>query len=354
VFLAGLLSFGTASANPAPLATASGVGFLDCARGIAPADGRAERPTSAGEILSLLGMPLEGVNPPAHAPATDFASSGDRPARPGKDVPRQAGSPTDHGKLGSGVPPSVASVDGCPPEIPSADAALEQADPAAVVRLAGGMPVRPAAESPAKAAGSGSPDRAPLPQTNPETVPPAGTEAGDAPARTGPFPEAAFALGVGRRERIEACPPPQRPRGALNTGICSRLGVDATLGRPGAIRRVAALVGSPGAGKTTAWTKLAAASGLAERRPARVLSMDAAGIAAAGQPRALAGILGIGFQALATTGALSPALQEHRNQELIPIDTPGFSPRDLDMGLDPALFLLRLRSGTHICSWRRP
>jgi flagellar biosynthesis protein FlhF len=102
---------------------------------------------------------------------------------------------------------------------------------------------------------------------------------------------------------------------------------------------VEATLGRPGAGKTTTLTKLAAASGLAERRPAQVLSMDPARIAAAEQPRALAGIFGIGLQALATTGALSPTMEERRHKKLIPIGTPGFSPKDLDMGLDPALFL---------------
>ena len=75
MLVAGPLSFATASANPVPPATAWGAGFLELARGIAPADGLAGRSTSAGEFLSLLGMPLEGANPPAHTWATDSASN---------------------------------------------------------------------------------------------------------------------------------------------------------------------------------------------------------------------------------------------------------------------------------------
>jgi flagellar biosynthesis protein FlhF len=132
---------------------------------------------------------------------------------------------------------------------------------------------------------------------------------------------------------------PDRVRAALASEISSRVTVESSLGRPGAARSVVALVGPPGAGKTTTLVKLAATYGLAARRPAQILSMDTTRIAAAEQLRVCAGILGIGFQVLETTGALAQALEEHRPKDLILIDTPGFGPKDIDHGLDLALYL---------------
>ncbi len=130
-----------------------------------------------------------------------------------------------------------------------------------------------------------------------------------------------------------------RRRNALAEEISNRVAVDATLGRPGTPRKVVALVGPPGAGKTTTLVKLAAAYGLTARRPAQILSMDTARIAAAEQLRVCAGILGIGFQVLETTGALAQALEEHRHKDLILIDTPGIGPSEIDHSLDLALYL---------------
>jgi flagellar biosynthesis protein FlhF len=130
---------------------------------------------------------------------------------------------------------------------------------------------------------------------------------------------------------------PSRVRAALAAEIADRIEVDATLGRPGASRRVVALAGPPGSGKTATLVKLAASYGLAARRPAHILSLDTARIAAAEQLRVCAGILGIGFQVLENASSLAQALEEHRHKELILIDTPGLGPQDLDNSLDLAL-----------------
>ncbi len=98
----------------------------------------------------------------------------------------------------------------------------------------------------------------------------------------------------------------------------------AQLGMAGYARKTVALVGPPGAGKTTSLIKFAAQFGIAGRRPAQILSMDADRVGASEALRVNAGVLGIGFQLLDTAHALSQALAEHSHKDLILIDTPGY------------------------------
>ena len=66
------------------------------------------------------------------------------------------------------------------------------------------------------------------------------------------------------------------------------LRVDASLASPHAGRTVTALVGPPGAGKTTTLVKLAARYGLVTRRPAQILTLDTYRVGAAEQLRSYA------------------------------------------------------------------
>lgn len=105
--------------------------------------------------------------------------------------------------------------------------------------------------------------------------------------------------------------------------------------------RIAAVIGPPGAGKTTCLAKLAIQFGLSARRPTQFLTLDTERIAAADQLHTFAEILGGGFCALESTHALSQAIEEHRNKQLVLIDTPGLGPRDTDIAENLAAFFSR-------------
>jgi flagellar biosynthesis protein FlhF len=131
---------------------------------------------------------------------------------------------------------------------------------------------------------------------------------------------------------------------SLEPAVLAELGkrilVHAALGPSASVGpRIAALVGPPGAGKTTTIAKLAVQYGMSARRPLDLLSMDDYRVAGADQLRSYATILGAGFQALDTVGALAQALEERRGKGLILIDTPGYGPRDMDRAADLARFL---------------
>ncbi len=104
---------------------------------------------------------------------------------------------------------------------------------------------------------------------------------------------------------------------------------DSGLGQSGAARSVVALVGPPGAGKTTTLIKLAARYGLAKRKRTQILTADVNRIAAADQLRTLAAILGIPCEVADTPFALSQLLDGPVSRDLVLIDTPGFAFREM-------------------------
>jgi len=132
------------------------------------------------------------------------------------------------------------------------------------------------------------------------------------------------------RAKPAVLPLPSRPE---NAPPCE---IDATLGAPQQERAIVALVGPPGAGKTTTLVKLAARYGLESRRPAQILSADVFRIGAALQLRSLAAILGIGCDVAETTGSLAQMLEEYRSRDLVFIDTPGLSPAEMEDAADLA------------------
>ena len=96
------------------------------------------------------------------------------------------------------------------------------------------------------------------------------------------------------------------------------------------IGRLAAIVGPPGAGKTTALIKLALTQGLAAKRPVRLISTDHYRIAAAAQLETYADILGTPFILAETSVALARAIDTAPADALVLIDTPGHTAASLE------------------------
>ncbi|MCE5309804.1 MAG: hypothetical protein LLG20_19390 [Acidobacteriales bacterium] len=132
-------------------------------------------------------------------------------------------------------------------------------------------------------------------------------------------------------------------RSALAQELAASLEVDASLGVAGENRKITALVGPPGSGKTTTLAKLALRYGLMQKKPTQILSLDNYRLAAAEQLRSYAAILGVGFQLLDTPLALPAALTEWAHKDTLLIDTPGHSEADWEDCRELALALSQAR-----------
>ena len=152
---------------------------------------------------------------------------------------------------------------------------------------------------------------------------------------------AEIAQDVNQRTRGKAARAEAGSGNALAEAIASRLPVAPELGRTGADRKIVALVGPPGAGKTTTLVKLAVAYGLTGRRPMHILSMDTYRLGGSDQLRTWAGAMATPFDAVQNVGALSQYLDEYRSKGLILIDTPGYSKADEPATTQLASFLSR-------------
>jgi flagellar biosynthesis protein FlhF len=118
--------------------------------------------------------------------------------------------------------------------------------------------------------------------------------------------------------------------------IRGRFKTDSELGHSssgdgGAGRRIAALVGPSGAGKTTAVAKLAFRCGLLRRRRVRLFSVDQLRIGAVEPLQAFADLMNTPLQVIDEFDKLGPALGPpggESDRELTLIDTPGYGRRE--------------------------
>ncbi len=92
--------------------------------------------------------------------------------------------------------------------------------------------------------------------------------------------------------------------------------------------RGVALLGPPGAGKTTTLAKLAVQSGLACGRAVRVLDLDNQRIGGGDHLQTICDLLGVRYQQVSGPETLPEVLAEVRPEELILIDTPGLTVED--------------------------
>ncbi|MBL8231776.1 MAG: hypothetical protein JNL98_24985 [Bryobacterales bacterium] len=112
---------------------------------------------------------------------------------------------------------------------------------------------------------------------------------------------------------------------ARRTHIEPSVGQNGTSSRTG----IVALVGPPGAGKTSNLVKLAIHYGLPRAEPMQILSLDNLRVAASDQIRTLGAILGIVVREIERPDALDAVLRVTPRNGWIWIDTPGFGPRDI-------------------------
>ena len=100
--------------------------------------------------------------------------------------------------------------------------------------------------------------------------------------------------------------------------------------------------GPAGAGKTTTLIKIAIRECLAQRQPVRILSVDPYRVAAHEKLRSFASIIGVGFTAINSVQEFFAAAEESRNKSVVLVDTPGYSPAELDGAAEIASCFERL------------
>jgi flagellar biosynthesis protein FlhF len=110
--------------------------------------------------------------------------------------------------------------------------------------------------------------------------------------------------------------------------VAGRLAIGAPLRLLPATRRVVALVGPTGVGKTTTLAKLAANFHVRERKRVGLITVDTYRVAAVEQLRTYAQIMHLPMEVVATAREMRAALDRLQEMDLVLLDTAGRSPRD--------------------------
>lgn len=129
-------------------------------------------------------------------------------------------------------------------------------------------------------------------------------------------------------EILGSLTPENSTRAGAIKEVSSRTRVAPEVGRAGFARQIVLLAGAAGTGKTTLAAKIAVRFGLALHKPTHMISLDSGRVGGSDLLATLASLLGTGFSRVETPQGLLSTLDHLRHQDLIVIDTPGFSPAE--------------------------
>lgn len=143
---------------------------------------------------------------------------------------------------------------------------------------------------------------------------------------------------VGRAGRTEVS-----PRSIARRLIERDLEAVETIGAERGARRVVALVGPTGVGKTTTLAKLAALHALGKKMTVSMITADTYRIAAAEQLRTYCDILQVPLEVVYDPEEIGAALARQHNSDLVLVDTAGRSPRNAEHMAELRRYLEELR-----------
>lgn len=135
--------------------------------------------------------------------------------------------------------------------------------------------------------------------------------------------EATYALGVALPTGVE----PGQWIEVIRETVARGIRIAGPIQTPPGERRIVALVGPTGVGKTTTIAKLAAGFRLESRRRVALLTIDTFRIAAVQQLRAYAEIMDLPMEVVQSPEEMSGALERLGEADLVLVDTAGRSPR---------------------------
>lgn len=125
-----------------------------------------------------------------------------------------------------------------------------------------------------------------------------------------------------------APPPPAEVRNRLHELVAGMISTTGPLTTTQGYRRLVALIGPTGVGKTTTIAKLAANLRLREKKRVGLITVDTYRVAAVEQLRTYADIIDLPMEVVATPREMREAVARLRNLDLVLLDTAGRSPRD--------------------------